>query len=136
MQMAKVHMTVVIDEYGGTSGVLTMEDVLEELVGEIRDEFDDDEVDEIRKSGENEYTISGRVLLVELEDRFGFEFEDSEEIDTIGGWIQHTSIDSVKNGEELQIGDEIKFDDHSWTISDMDNLQIKEVVLKQYKFQQ
>lgn len=136
MQKAKVHMTVIIDEYGGTAGVLTMEDVLEELVGEIRDEFDEDEVDEIRKSGENEYTINGRVLLDELEDRFGFEFEDSDEIDTIGGWIQHTNIDSIKNGEELQIGDEIKFDDHIWVISDMDNYQIKEVVLRQYKLQQ
>lgn len=136
MQMAKVHMTIVIDEYGGTDGILTMEDVLEELVGEIRDEFDDDEVDEIRKTGKNEYAINGRVLLVELEDRFGFEFEDSEDIDTIAGWIQHTNIDSFKNGEELEVGDEIKFDDHSWTISEMENLQIREVVLTQNKFKQ
>ncbi|MER2038897.1 MAG: hemolysin family protein [Solibacillus sp.] len=136
MQQARVHMTVVIDEYGGTSGVLTMEDVLEELVGEIRDEFDDDEVDEIRKSGDNEYTISGRVLLVELEDRFGLEFEDSEDIDTIAGWIQHMNIDSIKNGEDVKMGDEIKHDNHSWIITDMDNHQIKEVIFKQYKFEQ
>lgn len=136
MQQAKAHMTIVIDEYGGTAGILTMEDVLEELVGEIRDEFDEDEVDEIRKTGPNEYTINGRVLLVELEDRFGFEFENSEDIDTIGGWIQHMNIDAVKNGEDIQIGDTIKYDDHAWIIKDIDNLQIKEVVLKQYEFKQ
>lgn len=136
MQQAKAHMTIVIDEYGGTAGILTMEDVLEELVGEIRDEFDGDEVDEIRKTGPNEYTINGRVLLVELEDRFGFEFENSEDIDTIGGWIQHMNIDAMKNGEEIQIGDTIKYDDHAWIIKDIDNLQIKEVLLKQYEFKQ
>lgn len=136
MQQAKAHMTIVIDEYGGTAGILTMEDVLEELVGEIRDEFDEDEVDEIRKTGPNEYTINGRVLLVELQDRFGFEFENSEDIDTIGGWIQHMNIDAVKNGEDIQIGDTIKYDDHAWIIKDTDNLQIKEVLLKQYEFKQ
>ncbi len=136
MQQVKMHMTVVLDEFGGTAGVLTMEDVLEEIVGEIRDEFDEDEVDEIRKTGINEYTISARVLLVELEDRFGFEFENSEDIDTIGGWIQHMNIDTVKNGEDLQIGDTLKYDDHAWVIGDMDHLQIKEVILKQYEFKQ
>ena len=136
MQQAKVHMTVVLDEFGGTAGVLTMEDILEEIVGEIRDEFDEDEVDEIRKTGDNEYTISARVLLDELTDRFGFEFENSEDIDTIGGWIQHMNIDAVKNGEDLKIGDTIKYEDHAWVIKDMDNLQIKEVILKQYEFKQ
>ena len=136
MQQAKVHMTVVLDEFGGTAGILTMEDILEEIVGEIRDEFDEDEVDEIRKTGENEYTINARVPLVELTDRFGIEFEDSEDIDTIGGWIQHMNIEAMKNGDDLEIGDTIKSADHAWVIKDMDPLHIKEVLLKQYKFEQ
>lgn len=126
MQKAKVHMTVVIDEYGGTSGVLTMEDVLEELVGEIRDEFDADEVDEIRETAKHEYKISGRVLLSELQERFGLTFDDSEDIDTIGGWMQQQNIDSVVTGSKVEQ------DEHAWSIGEMDNYQIKEVVFHQY----
>lgn len=103
-----------------------MEDVLEELVGEIRDEFDDDEVDEIRKTGNNEYTINGRVILDELEDRFGLEFDDREDIDTIGGWMQHKNEDIVAVGSVIQHGE------HTWIIDEMDNHQVKQVIFKQY----
>lgn len=123
MQQERVHMALVIDEYGGTSGILTMEDILEELVGEIRDEFDADEVADIRKTGDNRYAINGRVLLVELEDRFGLKFENSDNIDTIGGWIQHQLMDTI------HVGDEIKQENHVWVVSEMDNYQIKQVVL-------
>lgn len=123
MQQERVHMALVIDEYGGTSGILTMEDILEELVGEIRDEFDADEVADIRKTGDNRYAINGRVLLVELEDRFGLKFENSDNIDTIGGWIQHQLMDTI------HVGDEIKQENHVWAVSEMDNYQIKQVVL-------
>lgn len=130
MQKQKVHLTIVSDEYGGTAGILTMEDILEELVGEIRDEFDDDEVDDIRQINAQDYIINGRVLLVELEDRFGLEFDDSEDIDTIGGWLQHKNIDV------LHVGDQFKQDNHIWMISDMDNYQIREVTFHQYKLEQ
>ncbi|MDQ0273333.1 hemolysin family protein [Cytobacillus purgationiresistens] len=126
MQQEQVHMTVVMDEYGGTSGILTMEDVLEELVGEIRDEFDEDEVADIRKLADNQYTINGRVLLEELEDRFGLVFEDSEEIDTIGGWVQFKNLEIVQHGDEIIDGK------HKWTVAEMDNYQIKQVVFHQH----
>ncbi len=125
MQQERVHMALVIDEYGGTSGILTMEDVLEEIVGEIRDEFDEDEVADIRKVGENQYLINGRVLLSELEELYGLVFDDSEEIDTIGGWIQYRNIDSVQDGDKVIHGD------HVWTVTEMDNHQIKEVMFAQ-----
>ncbi|WP_312097952.1 hemolysin family protein [Niallia sp.] len=125
MQQERVHMLLVIDEYGGTSGILAMEDILEELVGEIRDEFDADEVADIRESGKNKYFINGRVLLDELEERFGILFEESEELDTIAGWIQYQLLDTA------EIGDQVEQGEHVWTVTDMDNYQIKEVSLTQ-----
>lgn len=124
MQKDRVHMTVVMDEYGGTAGILTMEDVLEELVGEIRDEFDADEVADIRKSGEEDYLISGRVLLDELEDRFGLTFEDRDDIDTIAGWIQSQSFDGLEEGQRITQGT------HAWTVTELDNYQIKQILFQ------
>ena len=124
MQQQQVHMAVVIDEYGGTSGILTMEDILEEIVGEIRDEFDADEVADIQKTGEHEYLINGRVLLNELEKQFGFIFEGDEEVDTIGGWIQY------HKGTTVETGDVIEHGEFTWTVAEMDNYQIKQVILQ------
>ncbi|MEK4522088.1 hemolysin family protein [Psychrobacillus sp. FSL W7-1493] len=133
MQEERVHIAVAVDEYGGTAGILTLEDILEELVGEIRDEFDADEVDEIRKTGENEYTINNRTLLEELEDRFGIDFEDSEDIDTIGGWALN---EGFKNTSEVNEGMEIQHGDHLWIIGEVENYHIKEVIFKQNYFKQ
>ncbi|UTE72146.1 hemolysin family protein [Rossellomorea marisflavi] len=124
MQKDRVHMTVVMDEYGGTAGILTMEDVLEELVGEIRDEFDADEVADIRKSGDDDYLINGRVLLDELEDRFGLTFDGREDIDTIAGWIQSQSFDGLEEGQRITQGT------HAWTVTELDNYQIKEILFQ------
>ena len=128
MQEERVHIAIVVDEYGGTAGMLTMEDILEEIVGEIRDEFDADEVDEIRKTGENEYTINSLVLLEDLEDRFGLEFEGSEDVDTIGGWALHMGL---KVAPEVTQGLEIQQDQHLWIIGEVENYHIKEVIFKQ-----
>lgn len=128
MQQERVHMLLVIDEYGGTSGILAMEDILEELVGEIRDEFDADEVADIRESGKDKYFINGRVLLDELEERFGIPFEEREDLDTIAGWIQYQLLDTAKIGDQVEQGDRL------WTVTDMDNYQIKEVSLTQNAF--
>ncbi|TYO68745.1 hemolysin family protein [Rossellomorea marisflavi] len=124
MQKDRVHMTVVMDEYGGTAGILTMEDVLEELVGEIRDEFDADEVADIRKSGDDDYLINGRVLLDELEDRFGLTFKGREDIDTIAGWIQSQSFDGLEEGQRITQGT------HAWTVTELDNYQIKQILFQ------
>lgn len=124
MQQERVHMAVVVDEYGGTSGIITMEDILEELVGEIRDEFDADEVADIQETGENQYLINGRVLLDELERQFGLSFEGNEEMDTVAGWIQY------QKGVGVEKGDTVEHGDYVWTVVDTENYHIKQVLLE------
>lgn len=123
MQQERVHMALVIDEFGGTSGILTMEDILEELVGEIRDEFDADEIADIQMTGNREFVIHGRVLLDDLEKELGISFGDREDVgvDTIGGWIQ------VHKGAVVSPGDELRINKFIWTIEETDHLQIKQV---------
>lgn len=117
MQRQQVHMAIVIDEYGGTSGVITMEDILEEIVGEIRDEFDDDERDEIKALDPLNYLVNGRVLLSDLEDRFAIVFDDSEDVDTIGGWVQLKNTDITEGGT-------VHLPTHVITVREMENHQI------------
>lgn len=123
MQREHVHISLIIDEYGGTAGILTMEDILEEIVGEIRDEFDDDEVNDIVQLDEKTYQINGRVLLSDLEEQYDIEFEDSEDIDTIGGWLQAQNT----NLEQDDFVDTV-FD--RWVISEIENHQIIHVLLR------
>lgn len=120
MQKDRTHIALVIDEYGGTSGLITMEDILEEIVGEIRDEFDEDEDEEIIKESDTRYLLNGRVLLKDLEERFDFNFEDSEDIDTIAGWIQHQLI-------EAETGDLFVKEGCQWSIVEMENHHILKV---------
>ncbi|ANU28139.1 hemolysin family protein [Planococcus versutus] len=122
MQKEHVHMAIVVDEYGGTAGVITMEDILEEIVGEIRDEFDEDERDEIKAVDINNYLLNGRVLLSDLEDRFAIDFDDSEDVDTIGGWIQLKNTDI---GED----ESVELPNHTITVREMENHQIIRVLL-------
>ncbi|TAA69829.1 hemolysin family protein [Planomicrobium okeanokoites] len=122
MQKDRTHIALVIDEYGGTSGLITMEDILEEIVGEIRDEFDEDEEADIIKENENRYLLNGRVLLKDLEERFGIEFDDSEDIDTIAGWVQHQLI-------EAETGSTFETNGFRWSIVNMENHHILKVSL-------
>ena len=87
MQRQKVHMAIVVDEYGGTSGLVTMEDLLEELVGEIYDEFDDPEEQDIVKTGDNLWRISGSAPMESVCEELGIELPEDEEYDTLGGLV-------------------------------------------------
>ena len=87
MQREKVHMAIVIDEYGGTSGIVTMEDVMEEIVGNIFDEYDLEEEEDICPIDENSYSISGKADLQDVEEQLGIVFEDDEDYDTLGGYL-------------------------------------------------
>lgn len=86
MQKGKIHMAVVVDEYGGTSGIVTMEDILEELVGEIYDEHD--EVEEfIRKTDDNVYVINGNAPLLDVFEYMGVDVKEEFESASVGGWV-------------------------------------------------
>lgn len=85
MQAGKQQMVIVVDEYGQTDGLVAMEDILEEIVGNILDEYDEI-TEHIEEKGEDEYVIDGRTPLEELEERFGIPFED-EEFDTLNGFL-------------------------------------------------
>ena len=86
LQKEKQHIAVLIDEYGGFSGIVTMEDIIEEVMGDIDDEFDEEEEDMITESGENTYIVSGKAYLDDLSEELGIELE-SENSETIGGLI-------------------------------------------------
>jgi CBS domain containing-hemolysin-like protein len=117
MQKDRVHMAILMDEYGGTSGLVTVEDILEEIVGEIRDEFDMDEIPEIRKIKENHYIIDSKVLVTEVNDLLGIEIDD-EDIDTIGGWI-------LTENYEAKEGDTFIHDAFTFKILDMEEHHIR-----------
>ncbi len=86
MQKSKIHMAVVVDEYGGTSGIVTMEDILEELVGEIYDEHD--EVEEfIKKTDENTFIVNGNAPLLDVFDYVGVDIREEFESASVGGWV-------------------------------------------------
>ena len=80
-------MVVVLDEYGGVSGLVTMEDVLEEIVGEIVDEYDADQVEGLHELGPGVCEALGRVHIDEINERLGLELPDDADFDTIGGFV-------------------------------------------------
>ncbi len=102
-QKRHLHLAVVVDEYGGTSGIVTLEDVLEEIVGEVQDEFDQ-EIPEIAPAGEGHFRISGSARLEEAARRLGEVLESPEaEVDTVAGYVQHTL------GRIARVGDTVHF---------------------------
>jgi len=83
----KQHMAIVTDEYGGTDGLVTIEDIVEEILGEIQDEYDNEE-SQIHKLGPNAYVVDARMPLEEAAKAIGIPIED-DEVETIGGWLMH-----------------------------------------------
>jgi magnesium and cobalt transporter len=97
------HMAIVVDEYGGVSGLLTIEDVLEQIVGDIGDEYDIDESEGIRKEADRSWTVPALTRIEDFNQAFGTRFSD-EECDTIGGLILQELGRMPRRGEAVQIG--------------------------------
>ena len=101
------HMAIVVDEYGGVAGLLTIEDVLEEIVGEIEDEHDDEEAEFIRpdgdRNGKPSFAVRALTRVEDFNDYFESELED-EEYDTVGGLVMHVLGRLPRRGEKIEFG--------------------------------
>jgi CBS domain containing-hemolysin-like protein len=122
MQKNRTQIAIVVDEYGGTAGLITMEDIIEELVGEIRDEFDNEELPSMQKNADG-YSVEGRVLVEEINDLLGTEINDVD-VDTIGGWMY--SILSKKPEK----GDSVKKNGFLFTAERVDDNRIERIHIR------
>jgi putative hemolysin len=103
MQKRRIHMAIVVDEYGGISGLVTLEDIVEEVVGEIRDEYDQGEELPYQKIGEGEYILQGRIDLNDFNELLGSQIP-KDETDTLGGYIYQRLGRVPAIGNSIQIG--------------------------------
>ena len=104
MRRNAISLTIVLDEYGAVAGLITLEDLLEELVGDIRDEYDDDEKNLIRPLGNGEYLVEGAVKLDDINDALGLKLH-SEDYDSVGGYIIE-ALDHLPTAGEVVVTDE------------------------------
>ncbi|MCI9501075.1 MAG: HlyC/CorC family transporter [Hungatella sp.] len=103
MQKSFSNLVIVLDEYGATAGLVTLEDMLEEIVGEIRDEYDQDEIKTVQQKGPGEYSVAGAMKLADINDRLGLELE-SEDYDSVGGLVIGLLDHLPDEGEEVSDG--------------------------------
>lgn len=122
MQKKRIPMAVLYDEYGGTAGIVTLEDILEEIVGEIRDEYDEDEAPPIQHVNEYHKIVDGKVLISEVKDLFGLHIEE-EDVDTIGGWI-------MMQNHEIEEGQHVEAEGYEFKVLEKDAYQIKRVEIR------
>ena len=122
MQKKRIPLAILYDEYGGTAGLVTLEDILEEIVGEIRDEYDEDEHPPIQHISDDCKIVDGKVLISEINDLFGLHLNE-QDVDTIGGWL-------MMQGEPIAEGDMTVVGEWTFTILEKDMHQIKRVEIK------
>lgn len=103
MQAKKVHLAIVVDEYGSVSGIITMEDLIEEIVGNIYDEFDDVEEEEITKLDDGKWSISGDSLIDDVNEETALDIPTSEDYDTVGGFVMSKLSTIPEDGMEFDI---------------------------------
>jgi CBS domain containing-hemolysin-like protein len=124
-QREHLHMAIVVDEYGGTSGIVTMEDVIEEVIGDIKDEFDEDQELEYRRLSDHEFIFEGKTMLIDVcrlmdVDKSSFDEVDGD-ADSLAGMILDI------NGKMPVIGQKISFPPFSFTILSVSPKRIERI---------
>lgn len=119
-----IQMAVVVDEFGGTAGLITLEDVLEEIIGEVQDEFDEEEGVNIEQIGENTYLANGMMRLDELVEYFDIndeELKDEDDVDTIAGLVVKLL------GRIAELGDSVSYRNLTFTVKEVDGARITQL---------
>ncbi len=126
MRSEQIHMSIVVDEFGGTNGLVTIEDLVEEIVGEIKDEHDYEELNVIKKKSRKTYEVSARATVYEFEKKLGisFENEDKDDIDTVGGLVFNLIGKIPSRGQVISHKTGLEF-----TILDADTRKIKRLLV-------
>ncbi len=122
-QNQKLHIAVVLDEYGGTSGIVTIEDILEELVGEIVDEYEQTPPEAMNRIDETTVEIDARMYIDDLNDQFGLELPEDEDYDTVGGFVFSHLGYIPKTGESFE------YDNISFTVKAAEARRIKRLLI-------
>jgi len=129
-QEKKMHMGIVVDEYGGTSGLITLEDILEEIVGEIQDEHDK-EIEMIKKIDEDKFLVDGKVTIDDLNEYLGFTLiEENEDYDSLGGFIFNIA------GSIPESGYAFTHKGYKFTIKEVENNRIQKVLIEKIQSEQ
>lgn len=123
MQAAKLHMAIVVDEYGQTSGIVTMEDILEEIVGNIVDEHDEEE-ESIHQNSNGTYEIEGLALLEDIEEMLGIKF-DNDNVETLNGFLTHRHGLLPQDGEQFYVD----YEGYRFKVVEVADRLIKKVIV-------
>lgn len=121
MQLEKFHFGFVVDEHGGVEGIITLEDLLEEIVGDIADEYDKEAIEQIHKQEDGSYILDGSLAVRDLNKRLGVDVPVSESYTTIAGFLMS------KAGQVLETGESVKFNGHIFNIEEVDKRRILKV---------
>jgi magnesium and cobalt transporter len=118
----KLHLAIAVDEYGGVGGMITLEDILEEIVGEIADEFDEYKEPELKRINKNVYEVDSRITISDLNDEVGLDLP-TDEFDTIGGLV-FDLFGKIPKKDEI-----VRFDHVSFKIKDIEGTRINRIIL-------
>ncbi|MCG7499461.1 CNNM family magnesium/cobalt transport protein CorC [Vibrio sp. Of7-15] len=113
----RYHMAIVVDEFGGVSGLITIEDILEQIVGEIEDEFDDEEEEDIRQLSKHTFAVKALTTIEEFNETFSTRFSD-DEVDTVGGMVMTSFGHLPSRGETVEI------EGYSFKVTAADNRRV------------
>lgn len=123
MQKKDIHMAVLLDEYGGTSGIVTIRDIIARIVGERRQQRDEDGRPLIQQLTDGRYELSGTLMIEETNRLLKTDIEDDDGVYTLGGWL-------MSELEEAAVGAEVSADNYTFVVAEMENRQIKRVSVR------